>query len=98
MERAVMMRSWLLLVGLLGLACSEGGGRARDEEMGTGMVLAAAGSGGAPGSAAPGAMTPGGMTPGVAAPGSDGAAAGAPSLVVGNISGLLLGDPLELVA
>ena len=102
------MRSWLLLVGLFGLACSEDGGRTRDEMTGTGMVIAAAGSGGvaapgtpggtAPGPAAPGLAAPGETAPGVAAPGGDGAVAGAPTLVtVGNISGLVLGDPLELV-
>lgn len=82
------MRSSLVLVGLLGLACSEGGERTRD--MGTGgggaevgTVVAAAGNGGAPG---------------VAAPSGDGAAAGAPpALDTGNITGLILGDALELV-
>jgi len=104
------MRSWLLLLGLFGLACSEDGGRARDEEMVTGMI-AAAGSGSAPGAVAPGTVTPGSATPGaatpgaategtatpgVAAPGGDGTAAAAPTLVLGN--GMVLGDPLELVA
>ena len=87
------MKRVLVLVGLLGIACSEGGGRSRDEAVagagnevvGVGSVLAAAGSGGATG--------------GVAAPGGDGTAGGAPTLVdVGNVSGLVLGEPLELVA
>jgi len=82
------MKRVLVLVGLLGVACSEGGERARDEPVavaGAGnTVVAAAGSGGATG---------------VAAPSGDGAAAGAPALVdVGNVSGLVLGEPLELIA
>ncbi|MEO8179413.1 MAG: hypothetical protein ABI895_11330 [Deltaproteobacteria bacterium] len=100
------MRSWLLLMGLFGLACSEDGGRTRDETV-TEMVIGAAGSGGAADNTAPGTVAPGGTatpgtaapataTPGVAAPGGDGTAAAAPPLALGN--GMVLGDPLELVA
>jgi hypothetical protein len=84
MERAVTMRSWLVLVGLLGVACSEDGARVRDVAPGGAPAVAAAGSGGAP--------------TGIAAPSGDGAAGGAPPVLdTGNITGLLLGDPLELV-
>jgi hypothetical protein len=71
--------------------------RTRDEVV-TGMVMAAAGSGGVAASPAPDGTTPA-ATPGVAAPAGDGTAAGTPPLVtIGNVSGLVLGDPLELVA
>ena len=81
------MRSLVVLLGLLGVACSEGGERIREPAAaGSGSVVAAA-SGGSAGAT------------GAAAPSGDGAAAGAPALVdVGTLSGLVLGDPLELVA
>jgi hypothetical protein len=75
-----------VLVVALGLACSEEGGRAREDApvAGVGSVVAAAGSGG---------------TPGVAAPSGDGAAAGAPALAApGNLNGQPLGEALEFVA
>src|SRR4051812_7304334 len=80
------MRRCLALVGLLGLACSESGGRARDDAAGgSSMVVAAAGAGGTSG------------TSGVTAPSGDGATGGAP-LDTSNLDGLTLGDSLELVA
>ena len=73
--------------------------RTRDEVTGTGMVIAAAGSAGVAAPATVDGTTPAATTPGVAAPAGDGAGTGAPTLItVGNVSGLLLGDPLELVA
>jgi hypothetical protein len=83
------MRTVLVLVGLLGLACSEGGGRAREEASAgsdSSVVPGAAGTGGTSG-----------VTAGVAASGGDGATGAAP-LDNGNIEGLMLGEPLELVA
>jgi hypothetical protein len=78
------MRTLLVLVGLFGLACSEGGAQVRDEPSG------GTGSSGVP-------LAGSGGTPGVAAPGGDGATGGA-TLDLGNGDGLLFGEPLELVA
>lgn len=76
------MRSWLVLVGLLGLACSEDGGRKRDTAMAGSGAVAAAGANNEGGSA--GAISEGG--------------AGGALVVLGNDEGLTLGDPLALVA
>jgi hypothetical protein len=101
------MRKWqqcgaVLAMGL-GLACSDEGGRSRDEAVGTQAASPAPSSSYGPSSVpAPGnggGTTPAPATGGVAAPGGDGAPVGAPPLVdTGTLNGMPLGDALEFVA
>jgi hypothetical protein len=88
-----MVDRLLVLLGILGLACGEESGRTRDETSAAGGGAPATGST----KEVPGAGTP---TGGAAAigDGTDGEVASAPSLDVGNLGDLELGEPLQFVA